>query len=59
MVKKSIILKMLIIMIYSGCEDKRSAEQRKNDWDKKKQLSNHIKSCQKGHSKRKSKKHIK
>jgi len=46
-------------MIYNGCEDKRSSEQRKYEWDKKKQLANHNKSCQKGHKKRKDKKHIK
>ena len=46
-------------MYREGFEYNNSIEKEKNNWDKKKQLANHNKSCQKGHKKRKSKKHIK
>jgi hypothetical protein len=44
-------------MIYSGEKDRRTQEERRNDFDKDKQLKKHKASCQKAHSKRKSKKH--
>ena len=46
---------------YNGysCDKLMTAEERKNEFDKENQLKKHIVSCQKGHSKRKSKKHIK